>query len=197
MKELWDQREAQIDYAYGTKPNAFFKQQIDDLTPGKLLLPAEGEGRNAAYAAAKGWDVFAFDISIEGKKKALQLAERMGVEISYEVGEYDNLDYGEDLFDLVAIIFAHVDPRLRAGFHHTMAEQLKPGGKIILEGFSKDQITRTTGGPKNPDMLFSNDELKRDFSNLSRIKIWEREVLLNEGHYHQGLAAIIRATGTK
>lgn len=46
--------------AYGTEPNAFFKAQLDQLTPGRLLLPAEGEGRNAVYAAKKGWEVAAF-----------------------------------------------------------------------------------------------------------------------------------------
>ena len=78
-----------------------------------------------------------------------------------------------------------------------MTSHLKPGGKLILEGFSKNQITRSTGGPKSLDMLFSYEELKNDFMNLSRLKIWEKEVLLNEGDYHQGLAAVIRATGNK
>ena len=78
-----------------------------------------------------------------------------------------------------------------------MTSFLKPGGRLILEGFSKDQITRPTGGPKSLEMLFSYEELKNDFTNMSRLKIWEKEVLLNEGDYHQGLAAVIRATGIK
>ena len=56
MKEFWDTRYAEIDFAYGKTPNTFFKDSIDKLTPGKLLLPADGEGRNAVYAATKGWD---------------------------------------------------------------------------------------------------------------------------------------------
>jgi SAM-dependent methyltransferase len=197
MKEFWDQRYAHMDYAYGTKPNAFFKQQLDNLSPGRILLPAEGEGRNAIYAASKGWEVCAFDISDEGKKKADQLAERVGAEIFYQAGEYDKLDFGEDPFDLIALIFAHVDSSIRNPFHVKMVNYLRPGGILILEGFSKEQFTRTTGGPKNPDMLFSRDEMKEDFAGLKRLRIWEREVLLNEGLYHQGLAAIIRARGTR
>ncbi len=197
MKEFWDQRYAELDYAYGTKPNVFFKTQIDDLTPGKLLLPAEGEGRNAVYAARLGWEVYAFDISDEGRKKALKLAERVDVEITYKTGDFAKLGFGDKTFDLIAFIFAYVDPKIRWLFHSSLIECLKPGGRLILESFSKSQFTRTTGGPKNPDMLFSYKELKKDFSNMSRLKIWEKEVLLNEGDYHQGLAAVIRATGTK
>ena len=61
MKEFWNERYSQEAYAYGTEPNAFFKSRIDQLSPGKLLLPAEGEGRNAVYAATKGFEVSAYD----------------------------------------------------------------------------------------------------------------------------------------
>lgn len=70
MKKLWDSRYSNLNYAYGIEPNKFFKEVLDKNNfTGKILLPAEGEGRNAVYAAKKGLDVTAFDISIEGKKK--------------------------------------------------------------------------------------------------------------------------------
>ena len=85
MKDFWNQRYAEEEYAYGTEPNAFFKAQLDQRTPGRLLLPAEGEGRNAVYAALKGWDVVAFDQSESGKTKAMKLAHQAGVAVSYLV----------------------------------------------------------------------------------------------------------------
>jgi SAM-dependent methyltransferase len=197
IEEFWDQRYAHSDYAYGTKPNAFFKKELDKLAPGKVLLPGEGEGRNAVYAAVKGWEVVAFDFSTEARKKAQRLADRLGVEIEYRTGTYESLELEEKTFDLVAFIYVHLDPRIRRAFHGTMVNTLKPDGKLILEGFSTDQFTRTTGGPKRQDMLFSENILRKDFEGLSRLKIWEKEVLLNEGDYHQGLAAVIRAKGTK
>jgi len=78
MIDFWNARYAAAEYAYGTEPNAFFKAQLDQLTPGRLLLPAEGEGRNAVYAAKKGWEVVAFDQSDAGQKKALKLAKETG-----------------------------------------------------------------------------------------------------------------------
>ena len=64
------------EYVYGTEPNQFFKEQLQKIIPaGKLLLPGEGEGRNAVYAAKLGWMVDAFDQSSVARTKALNLAK--------------------------------------------------------------------------------------------------------------------------
>ena len=80
--KMWNSRYSAEEYAYGEEPNAFIKQQLDNLIPGKILFPAEGEGRNAVYAAKLGWNVEAFDLSTEGREKALSLAAQNGVDIS-------------------------------------------------------------------------------------------------------------------
>lgn len=197
MEEFWNQRYAEEEYAYGTKPNSFFKSQIDELKPGKILLPAEGEGRNAVYAATKGWNVFAFDFSKEAKKKADKLAERLGVSIKYKTSGFDQLDYKPDYFDVIALIFAHFPAEHRKRFHQKLQTYLKKDGTLILEGFSKDQYNFSSGGPKNIDMLFTSNQLKRDFNLLKKIKIFDGEVMLNEGLYHQGIAAVIQFVGKK
>lgn len=79
MAEFWDTRFAEPVYAYGTEPNRFFKEQLLKLSPGKILFPAEGEGRNAVYAAKQGFDVYAFDYSKEGQRKARLLAAESNV----------------------------------------------------------------------------------------------------------------------
>ncbi|HTN67918.1 MAG TPA: hypothetical protein VLZ33_00485 [Dysgonamonadaceae bacterium] len=85
MKEKWDERYYSETYIYGTCPNAWFATKLDELTPGKLLLPAEGESRNAVYAPTKGWEVTSFDQSVEGRKKALKLATEREVKINYQI----------------------------------------------------------------------------------------------------------------
>ena len=87
MKEFWNERYAEKEYVYGKAPNKYFKEKIDEIKPGKILFPAEGEGRNAIYAASKDWEVSAFDISEKGKEKALKLSEEEGVHIDYKVGK--------------------------------------------------------------------------------------------------------------
>ena len=197
MEEFWNQRYATGEYAYGTKPNEFFKSQIDQLSPGKILLPAEGEGRNAVYAAMKGWNVYAFDLSKEAKHKAEKLADRIGVTLNYQIANLDDIAYDEKYFDVLGLVYAHFPGVMRRPFHQKLEKLLKINGVLILEGFSKNQYKRSTGGPKNIDMLFDIDDLRKDFPLIKNARIEEEQVILNEGFYHQGMASIIRMTGKR
>lgn len=197
MNEFWNNRYASKEFAYGIKPNQFFKEQIQKINPGKILFPAEGEGRNAVYAATLGFEVYAFDPSFEGKKKALQLADQHKVNIDYRTESYESISSEKDFFDGIVLIFAHMPAAVRQKYHQKLLTFLKPGGIIILEGFSKAQIERDTGGPKDITMLFSEDELRSDFESFSEVEINKTEVNLNEGPYHQGIASVIQLVGKK
>ena len=203
MNEMWDDRYASNDYAYGISPNDFFKETINkfELT-GSILMPAEGEGRNAVYAAKKGLDVTAFDISIEGKKKALKLAERENVNIKYEVGNFFDLDLINEKYDSAALIFAHFPPPLLSKYHRKISDLIKPGGIIILEGFSTNHLPLRNanpkiGGPNKIEMLFSKESIQSDFPDFEVIKLEEVEVELNEGEFHNGIGKVIRYIGKK
>lgn len=197
MSNFWNERFGTEEYAYGKAPNKFVKQELSKLRPGKILFPAEGEGRNAVFAAELGWNVSAFDPSVEGKKKALTLAQNKGVHINYLIGGYETVHFPENSFDCLVLVFAHMPPDKRQKYHRKLLSFLKPEGKLILEGFSKKQIGMDTGGPKNIDMLFSESELQSDFQTLTELNITEIETHLNEGSYHKGKAWVIRASGMK
>lgn len=192
---MWNTRYAQKEYVYGKQPNTFFKEQLSKLQSGKILLPAEGEGRNAVYAAKNVWDVTAFDGSSEAKKKAEKFALDNNVIINYEIISFEETNYKECTFDLIALIFAHTTNR-RVN-HQKLIQFLKPGGVLILEGFSKNQINNDSGGPKKIEMLFSRAELETDFFQLSAKEIWEEEIMLNEGALHSGKSSVIRLIGRK
>lgn len=111
MESMWDSRYSAEGYAYGTTTNNFFKYVIDKYKlSGRILMPAEGEGRNAVYAAKNGLNVTAFDTSKEGKKKALKLAKKENVEINYQVGNLFDLDIINEQYDCAALIYAHFPP---------------------------------------------------------------------------------------
>lgn len=203
MKEMWDTRYSSDDYAYGTTPNKFLEESISKLKlTGKILFPAEGEGRNAVFCAKQGMDVSAFDISIEGKKKALSLAAKENVKIKYEVGELSNLNIITEKFDVIALIYAHFPPAILSKYHRKIANLLEVGGMIILEGFSKNHLAfrnanPKVGGPDKIEMLFSKETIQNDFPNFKIIKLEEIEVELNEGNYHNGIGKVIRFIGEK
>ncbi len=104
--DRWNERYSNNEFAYGKQPNNFLKEQIEKLKAATILFPAEGEGRNAVFAAKLGWAVSAFDISVEGKKKALMLAEANNVTIDYQVGELETLNYNNEQFDVIALIYS-------------------------------------------------------------------------------------------
>jgi len=192
MIEFWNDRYEKAAYAYGKEPNVFFKSIIDSIdNKGTALFPAEGEGRNAVYAAKLGWDSYAFDTSEKGKEKALQLAQKQNVIINYSIDSFESYNSNVQ-FDLIVLCYTHVPSQVRSKYFKKCIELLKPNGKIVLEGFSKKQLGLNSGGPKKLEMLFSEDELRIDFSSTQIIELTECEVDLNEGDFHKGKAQIIR-----
>jgi SAM-dependent methyltransferase len=195
---FWDERYSSEEYVYGTEPNQFFKEQIDKFSsPGKLLMPGEGEGRNAVYAAKLGWQVDAFDQSINAQKKALGLAKKNVVNINYQVTDLTMFYTEKNKYDAAAIIFVHFNSEERRVFHQRIIDSLKPGGKLILESFSKNQFGKSSGGPQNLEMLYSLEEIMNDFKEMKTILLEEKNVFLNEGDKHSGEASVLRYVGEK
>ena len=200
--ERWNDRYSKDEFAYGEQPNNYLKEQLEKLDTGTILFPAEGEGRNAVFAAKLGWNVSAFDISVEGKNKAFRLAETNKVTIDYQVGELQTLNYSIDQFDAIALIYAHFPADIKSFCHRTLDKYLRSNGLIIFEAFSKrhiDYISKNekVGGPKDLAMLFSMEELKSDFANYEIIELVEKEIELSEGLFHNGKGSVIRFVGRK
>jgi ubiquinone/menaquinone biosynthesis C-methylase UbiE len=203
MKEFWNERYSQAAYAYGISPNKFYMKSFGELSlSGKILFPAEGEGRNAVYAARKGCEVWAYDISEKGKEKAMMLAEQFNAPVNYLVGTLDQHNFEKETFDAIVLIFAHLPLSLRSESHKSLFKLLKPGGYIILEAFNKQHIAfrkknPEIGGPGELNMLLSTEEIKQDFRNISIVLLENTEVDLKEGIYHNGRGSVVRFIGIK
>ena len=199
---FWDQRYSQPDFAYGKNPNEYLKAKLLDLSPGRILFPAEGEGRNAVFAATLAWEVFAFDSSAEGKKKAEKLALTNGVTIDYRLEDLEKVEYPSNSFDAIALIYTHFPEVKRRIFHQKLSVYLKNGGILILECFSKKHLdyqkdSPNVGGPKEESMLFDLEELKEDFKDFDFLEAYETETELKEGLYHVGNASVVRLFAVK
>jgi len=190
----WDTRYAENKTVYGLEPNQFFKSFIDKHKPGTILLPAEGEGRNAVYAASKGWQVDAFDFSTIAKEKALQLADERKVNLNYFNINIEDFK-AEKLYDVVGLIYVHLVPLVRKAFHEQVYKSLVSGGYLIIEAFAKEQILNASGGPKDISMLYDAPTLCNDFQFLHILSCSKKELVLNEGSFHQGKAELLQLIG--
>ncbi len=202
MQDFWNERYNREEYVYGEAPNDYFRQQLAALTPGRILMPLEGEGRNAVYAAGLGWQVDAFDMSVEGKRKALLLAEKNNVAINYEVGELSDMQYAAGTYDAVALVFAHFPESRKEAYHHRLNSYVRKGGIVILEAFSKrhlqyNSVNPSAGGPRDEGMLYNEDELRNYFKDFDITELYETDTELREGAFHNGMAAVIRLTARK
>lgn len=197
MKELWNQRYADKEYKYGKAPNDFLKKELPKLKSGKILFIGEGEGRNAVFAASLGWQVDATDFSEEAKKKAEKLAEEFDVKINYQLEDFEHLTPQENYYDAAGIFFIHQDEGLKAKLFQRVINSLKLSGKIIFECFEKEQINYNTGGPSDVSFMYTIDEVKKIFGNISFDKLSKEKIILNEGKGHEGEAIVVRFVGTK
>jgi len=195
--DFWNKRYSEPEFAYGTKPNKFFKEQIAKLNPGRALFLGEGEGRNAVYAAKLGWQVDAVDFSSSAKEKALRLAKENNVLINYTVNDFGQYQFAKNQYDLVVMIFLHLPKESNQIIFQGSVSSLKANGKLIIETFSKEQINNSSGGPKDIELLFSEDALLKLAAELKTELVESKTIHLDEGNYHKGKANVIRYVGVK
>lgn len=201
-KQFWEDRYSKEAFAYGEGPNEFLKLKLPLFKPGTVLLPAEGEGRNAVYAASIGWNAIAFDITTAGRRKAEILSQKYRVNINYQICSALDFSYGENKFDAVALIYAHFPTNIKAHFHDHIIRCLKPGGVVIMEAFSLEnldyqKLNPYVGGPSDPEMLYTIDEVKSTFHSFNTSYLEQEVIELHEGVYHNGIGSVIRYIGTK
>jgi SAM-dependent methyltransferase len=194
--DTWNRRYKENETVYGTKPNVFFKSFIDTHKQGALLLPAEGEGRNAIYAASKGWEVDAFDFSVKAKEKALQQASQKQLKIQYQTLNIVDF-HPEKQYDAVALIFVHLPEVIRREFHQKVSKALAPGGYVVLEAFAKEQLGNQSGGPKDIALLYDAPTICDDFKFLHILYCGQKEAVLDEGLFHKGKADVLQLIAQK
>jgi 2-polyprenyl-3-methyl-5-hydroxy-6-metoxy-1,4-benzoquinol methylase len=194
----WDERYAKEEYVYGIEPNRWLVAHAGGIKPGgRVLSLGEGEGRNAVWLARQGFAVEAVDGSAVGLEKAGKLAAQHGVVISTLIADLGAYAPAAGQYDAVALIFVHLPPHIRALVHSRAAAALAPGGVIIIEAFTPRQLSNSSGGPRQSDMLYDEDTLRRDFSGLQWAVLREAEMELDEGPFHRGRAAVVHGVGRR
>ena len=198
---MWDKRYSEEGFAYGTAPNDFLKSEYFRIPKGgRVLCLAEGEGRNAVFLAKQGYSVTAVDQSSVGLQKAESLAVEHGVEVSTIVANLSDYDLGNEVWDGIISIAAHVPPLLRQDLHGQVVNSLKKNGVFILEAFTEQHIEMEgVGGPppSQKELFMSLEKLKAELEGLEFIIGREVERNISEGKYHQGESAVVQIVASK
>ncbi len=197
----FDDRYGEPGYHYGTEPSDFIAAQAGRLpSGGKALVPGDGEGRHGVWLAEHGLDVTSFDPSPVGVAKARSLAEARGVTIDARVGDLESWNWAEGEYDVVLLTYLHVPPAVRRIGHARAWRALRPGGLLILEGFSPRQHEYrkdgATGGPKQPDRLFSAEMMREDFPDAAFLVLEDVDERF-EGRTHSGRCAVLHVVAEK
>lgn len=197
--QTWNQRFSNEGYVFGTEPNEWLRRQASVWKAGaKILCVADGEGRNSVWLAKQGHQVEAFDISNVGVAKALRLAQESQVSVDYAVAGCDDFEWQQSQYDgVVAIFVQFADPEVRARLFDNMMLSLRPGGSILLLGYTPKQLEYRTGGPSVLSHLYTPAMLREAFDGLEIKVLDEYETVLAEGDGHKGRSAVIGLVATR
>lgn len=197
--ERWETRFATAEYAFGKSPNYFLASCKRLLPPaGRALAVADGEGRNGVWLAEQGLDVVSIDFSPAAQRKAKALAAERRVKVTFELADVHSWNFPNAAFDVVAEIFTQFSsPTERARKWAGMRRALKPGGLLIVQGYTPKQLEYGTGGPKEIENLYTRAMLEQAFGGFRELSIAEEEREIHEGTSHGGMSAVINLTARK
>lgn len=196
---IWNERYAGEDFFYGTEPNAFLASHKALLKPGmRCLAVADGEGRNGVWLAEQGLEVLSVDGSHVAQAKAKKLAQQRGVAMAFEQVDLLQWDWGENEYDVVVAIFIQfVTSPDREQMFAAIKRCLKPGGLLLLQGYTSRQLVYKTGGPSQVENLYTETMLANAFADMDILQLHEHDSIIREGSGHSGMSALIDLVARK
>jgi len=198
--DFWNKRFNTPDYIFGKAPNEYLQAQATlHLKQGdSVLCVADGEGRNSVWLAKQGMRVDAFDLSQIALNKAIALAKKEAAQVQFSLASSDDWDWKPNHYDAVVGIFIQfADPVMRARLFAQMASTLKPGGMLIVQGYTPKQLEFKTGGPSILEHLYTEDMIRVLIDDLEIIDLCVYEKSLSEGPKHTGMSALLGLVARK
>jgi len=198
-QDFWDERYSTDAYIFGTAPNVFLASQAALIRPGmRALAIADGEGRNGVWLAGQGVQVHAIDVSPVALEKARKLAAERGVTLDFELADVLGWNWPQAAYDLVAAIFIQfAPPPQRERIIEGIRRSLKPGGLLILQGYTPKQIEFATGGPPHAANMYTAGLLRDWFGDWDILHLHDHESFISEGSHHHGMSALIDLVARK
>lgn len=202
---IWNERyrDAGEAYLYGTEPNRFLSRRETLLQIGRTALSiADGEGRNSVWLAEQGLEVTGIEISSIAIAKARQLAAVRKVDVNFIQADmlapsWPPAEMREAFDWVIGIFIQFVGPEWRERQFEVMKQHTRPGGRILLQGYTPRQLELRTGGPSAAENLYTTDVLREAFGDWEIEELVEYEDIISEGTGHVGRSALIGMVARK
>lgn len=160
----WDERYGDADLVWSVGPNRSVAELTADLTPGRALDVAAGEGRNALWLAERGWHVTAIDFSQVAVERGRRLARDRDVVVDWRVADVTRAPFEEGGYELVVVSYLHLPRAELADVHARAARAVAPGGTLVIVGHDVTNLEEGHGGPQDRDVLIAPDEVAADLA---------------------------------
>lgn len=158
----WDERYKTPDLIWTAEPNQFLVRETSDLSPGRAIDLACGEGRNAIWLAERGWDTTGVDFSPVGLEKAREFSERRGTKVQWVEADLNEWEPTPNSYDLVLLAYVQLPSVMRSPLHRKAFTAVKPGGRLLIIAHDSTNLREGFGGPQSSDVLFSPDDVLAD-----------------------------------
>lgn len=191
-REHWNRKYAESALLWSAAPNRFVVAELADLEPGRALDLACGEGRNALWLAGLGWDVVGVDFSEVAIARAREYAGRERFEIEYVCADLLDYEPEPNAFDLVLVLYLQVPAHERRLVFERAVTALRTGGTFLLVGHDLSNLRDGVGGPQDPDLLYTPDDIVAELDGLE-IEKAERVFREVPGADRPAIDALVRA----
>jgi SAM-dependent methyltransferase len=181
----WDEKYAASELVWSREPNQFVAAELADLPPGTAVDIAAGEGRNAIWLASRGWTATAVDFSQVALDKGARLAADAGIDVTWVCADATYWQPDAPV-DLVVVAYLQVPAPDRRRAVRGAVSMLSPGGTFLLVAHDSTNLTEGTGGPQDPSVLMTAEEVLADLDGIAvdvlRAERVAREVTSADGH---------------
>jgi SAM-dependent methyltransferase len=160
----WDRRYSDSELVWSAGPNRFVESELADLSPGRAIDVAAGEGRNSIWLAERGWHVTAVDYSQAGLDKGRLLQAHRGPDLRIDWVRADAVvdDLGQRLYDLAVVAYLQLPADQRRTAVRRTFGSLKDGGTLFVIAHDSTNLTEGTGGPQEPAVLYTAEDVLAD-----------------------------------
>jgi hypothetical protein len=171
--EAWNERYAAAESVWSLTPNVFVAEQLADLPPGTGVDLAAGEGRNALWLAGRGWHMIAVDFSSVGLDRGR--ARDPEADVEWVCADATSWTTTEPV-DLVVVAYLQLPAEQRRAAVRAGWAALKPGGTFLWVGHDSTNLTEGTGGPQDPEVLMTAEDVVDDLAGEAFTTVVARRV---------------------